>query len=204
MSGETSGLPRAGPPARSFRYGRWAPVGCASMPEAVAHPDLPSRWPAAVRAELERRNSVLREHAAGRVVVDLSRPSERDALMLSDGSGLRDSEGSLNSVVSVCGLVHCADLPGTLASLGRLVGPGGELLALEPVGRPGITGMVASSIGALLPAVRNVHLARDLPAALRSTGWTLTDLERFTMPTLIWPLRPFVQLRALRLEGRGS
>jgi hypothetical protein len=37
---------------------------------------------------------------------------------------------------------------------------------------------------------------RDVPAAARAAGFTLIDLERFTVPTFIWPLRHFVHARA--------
>ena len=81
-----------------------------------------------------------------------------------------------------------------------MLAPSGVMMAVEPGFRPGAMAMVAASLGALLPAARGVHLARDLPATIRSAGLTVTDVERFTMPTLIWPLRPFVQVRVERIE----
>jgi hypothetical protein len=95
-------------------------------------------------------------------------------------------------VLSVAALVAVADLPAALRGAAAVLDPAGRLLFVEPVARPGWPGVVASSAGAALPAVRGQHLGRDLLVALRSAGLPVTDLERFTMPTPIWPLRSFV------------
>jgi hypothetical protein len=95
-------------------------------------------------------------------------------------------------VLSVAALVVVADLPAVLRGLAAVLDPAGRFLFVEPVVQPGWPGVVAASAGALLPAVRGQHLGRDVPLALRHAGLPVTDLERFTMPTTMWPLRSFV------------
>ena len=168
------------------------------MPASLLRPDLPPRWPATVRAELERRQLVLAGLAAPEVL-DVGSPDGRDLLRraVEDGVGPSD-RGRFATVVSTAGLVRLADLGAAVAAVDSLLAPDGVLYACEPAERPGPGGLLVSSAGALLPPVRGVHVARDLPAVLRATGYTMTDVERFTMPTLVWPLRPFLQLRAVR------
>jgi hypothetical protein len=135
-------------------------------------------------------------------VLDLGRMTDRQLLRHAIDHGLvADQVGRFDAVVSVAGLARVADLGAAVDAVTRLLAPTGILMAVEPGFRPGPGALVASSVGALLPAARGVHLARDLPLTVRSAGLTVTDVERFTMPTLVWPLRPFVQLRAERIEG---
>jgi SAM-dependent methyltransferase len=107
-------------------------------------------------------------------------------------------DGSFDAIISAAGLARFADLAAAVATVDRLLVPGGVLLAIEPAPLPGMGGLVAASLGSLIPAARGAHLARDLQVTLRTAGFTITDAERFTMPTLVWPLRPFLQVRALR------
>jgi hypothetical protein len=173
------------------------------VPVTLLRPDLPPRWPAVVRGELERRQQVLAGLARGRVL-DVGSPSGRDLLVrtvraaggpIDDGP---DAAGAYDTVVSVAGLVRFPDLVAALRGVERLLAPEGVLLLAEPVGRPGPVGLVVASAGSLLPPVRGAHLARDVPAAVRAAGFLMTDLERITMPTAVWPLRHLVQARALR------
>lgn len=176
-----------------------------------------------VRLELERRHGVMMA-AVGLTgsspVLDLGRADHRNVLRHALDYGLDDGQaGSYGAVVSVAGLARFADLGAALSVVVDLLAPDGVLMAVEPGFRPGAMALVAASLGALLPPARGVHLARDLPATVRSTAGrsttgqtsagrsttgqttrlTVTDVERFTMPTLIWPLRSFVQLRAERI-----
>ena len=143
-------------------------------------------------------------------VLDLGRADHRNVLRHALDYGLDDGQaGSYGTVVSVAGLARFADLGGALSVVVDLLAPDGVMMAVEPGFRPGAMALVAASLGALLPPARGMHLARDLPATVRSTAGrsttgqttrlTVTDVERFTMPTLIWPLRSFVQLRAERI-----
>ncbi len=49
-----------------------------------------------------------------------------------------------------------------------------------------------------------MHVGRDLPAAVRTTSLVLDDIERFTMPTPLIPLRQAVAVRACRIGPRGE
>lgn len=176
------------------------------MPASLLRPDLPPRWPAVVRAELERRQQVLATLASGRAL-DVGVPAGRDLLgrVVRAAGGPVDEAtapelGSYDTIVSVAGLVRFPDLAGALRGIERLLAPGGVLFLTEPVDRPGAVGLVVGSIGSLLPPARGAHLSRDVPAAARAAGFLMTDLERFTMPTTVWPLRRFVQARARRAE----
>lgn len=186
------------------------------MITALARPDLPARWPAVVRVELERRQQQLAALARG-AVLDLGSPDGRHVLaaVLRLGGApvpggkpradtsrrevvLDDHLSAYDTVVSVGGFTRFADLPAALAAVDRVLAPGGTLFATEPVGRPGLVGLLSNSAGMVLPPARGAHLARDLVSALRDTGFVVLDCERFTMPTAAWPLRPFVQVRARR------
>ena len=48
------------------------------------------------------------------------------------------------------------------------------------------------------------HTDRDVPVALRRAGLVLTDIERFSMPTRLPVLRPFVRARGQRRPGSAS
>ena len=171
------------------------------MADLLVRPDLPPRWPSVVRVELERRHAAIAAHLVDvEWVLDVSSPSGREVLHEAMGGALPDRR--FEAVVSVAGLVRFADLGSAVQGITDLLVPGGELHAVEPVGRPDLPGLVVGSLGALLPSVRGSHLARDLPAVARDRGLTVADLLRFTMPTAVWPLRPFVAMRALSIEGR--
>lgn len=170
-----------------------------------------------VRAELVRRHADLLDAVAdvpdGRVL-DLSLPAGRSLLAevlaeppvpVSVGespvpSGERPARvGGFDAVISVAGFTRFPDLGAALSAAVRLLSPTGHLLAVEPDHRPGVGGLAVSSLGALLPPVRGVHLARDVPGTVRSVGLTVTDIRRLTLATPVWPLRRFVDLRAARI-----
>jgi hypothetical protein len=133
-------------------------------------------------------------------VLDLGRADHRHVLRHALDHGLAaDEVGRYDAVISVAGLARLPDLGAAVSVIAAMLAPHGVMMAVEPGCRPGAMAVVAASLGALLPAARGVHLARDLPATVRSAGLTVTDVERFTMPTLIWPLRPFVQVRVERI-----
>jgi hypothetical protein len=154
---------------------------------------LPPVVAAAVRA---RRGEVLAT-ATGRVL-DLDDPAFTG---LFDGTASPEADGDevFDTIVSTARLVSAPDLGWTLRALVARLAPHGSLIAVEPVGRAGPLGLVAASLGTCLPGVDGLHLSRDVPATVRSTGLTVIDLDRFTVATLVWPLRRFVQLRAVRL-----
>src|SRR5947209_16361615 len=82
------------------------------------------------------------------------------------------------------------DLDAAVADL-RL--DGRRVVFVEHVGRPGLLGRAEAAWGdvaARLPM--GCHVGRDVVAAFRRNGFTITDLERFTMPTLVPVLRHWV------------
>jgi hypothetical protein len=107
--------------------------------------------------------------------------------------------GPFDDVVSVLGLPRFADLGTTLASV-VAASPDATLRVIEPVQRPGALSTAAAPVAARLPALVGTHLNRDVPSAVRACGLTIVSIERFTMPTLLWPLRSFVQAVAWRIE----
>lgn len=171
--------------------------GLAPHGDRASRPDLPPRWPAVVRTELARRHGALCGEVADLDpdrVLDLSFPHGRHVLTGALSSSA--DAGRFDAVISVAGLTRFPDLAAALAAAVSLLRPAGRLLLVEPGYRPGPRGLAVSSMGALLPPARGVHLARDVPATVRAVGLTITDIRRFDLPTLVWPLRSFVHLDA--------
>ncbi len=106
--------------------------------------------------------------------------------------------GPFDTIVSLIRTPLIADLGRLIRTVDQLLAPGGQLLMLEPVCRTGRLGRVLAVSGSLMRASGGLHLDRDIPARLRAGGMTVTDLERFEVPTVTAPLRPFVEARALR------
>jgi len=177
--------------------------------------------PSVVVAEVQRRRDRLLTTATGRVL-DLDEPG---ALALVLAAGRADQLGdhphdqsqnqprnqpgddpgddpgdTYDTIVSTCRLIDVADLPAAVAGLHRLLAPGGAIRLVEPVNRPGISGLLWSSAGTLLPGVVGLHLGRDVVRTMRADGLAVVDLDRFVVPTVVWPLRRFVELRAIVVE----
>jgi hypothetical protein len=130
-------------------------------------------------------------------VLDLSRPWARAAVLAAAGG--RPSAARYSTVVSVAELVRFPDLVQALTGVERLLADDGRLLLVEPVHHPGLAATFFATIWTVHPAVAQIHVERDLGLAVRTTGLEFSDLERFTMPTTVWPLRPFVRARAQRI-----
>jgi hypothetical protein len=107
--------------------------------------------------------------------------------------------GPFDDVVSVLGLPRFADLATTIATV-VAASPDATLRVIEPVQRPGALSTAAAPVAARLPALIGTHLNRDVPSAVRACGLTIVSIERFTMPTVLWPLRSFAQVVAWRIE----
>jgi hypothetical protein len=190
------------------------------------HPDLPPRWPAVVRAELVGRHAELLDAVADVPddrILDLSLPAGRATLAdrlrwpvlpgseapppaggSSASSASSEAVGGIDVVISVAGFTRFPDLGAALSAAVGMLAPAGQLLVVEPDYRPGVGGLAVSSLGALLPPVRGVHLARDVPGTVRSVGLTVTDVRRLSLSTPIWPLRRFVRLQATRITADNS
>ena len=97
------------------------------------------------------------------------------------------------TVVLVGDLCRADDLDAELTRLHAQLAPGGRLVFVEHVGRPGALGRLQAAWGdaaAKLPW--GCHTGRDIHAALRRNGFYVSDLERFTMPTPVPVLRSWV------------
>jgi SAM-dependent methyltransferase len=113
------------------------------------------------------------------------------------GDGIDDASlapGSFDTVVSTLALCTVASVPDALAAMRAALAPHGRLLFLEHVAAPGARGRlqeVATPVWARLAA--GCHPHRDIPRAIRSAGFSITDLERFAMPRTNPLIRPAVQ-----------
>jgi SAM-dependent methyltransferase len=126
------------------------------------------------------RGALERRAAQCRVPVTLAESPE--------AAGLGD--GSADTVVSQLVLCAVDDLADLLASVRRLLAPEGRLLFLEhvpPRGEPGLARALARPLWRQVAA--GCDLTLDLPAAVRRAGFTIVNLERFSVPTLTVPLR---------------
>jgi hypothetical protein len=147
---------------------------------------------------IDRRVHLLAGLAGG--VLDLSLPDAR-AAVLSAARG-DEVDRRYDRVLSVAELLRFPDLVQALTGIDRLLAVDGELILVEPVHHPGPAATVLASVWAMHPAVAHVHVERDLSLAVRTIGLTVTDLERFTMPTAVWPLRLFVYARVRRITDQ--
>ena len=169
----------------------------------AAAPALPPE----VAAEVRWRRAGLLARAHGRVL-DLDEPAAAGAL--AEAAAARaagevwDDSRRYDTVVCTARLVHEPDLARAAGGLDQLLADGGELFAVEPVLRPGSWGLLSASVGSTLRALAGLHVSRDVVAALRSTGLTVADVERFEVRTPVWPLRRLVELRAVRIPRPPS
>jgi SAM-dependent methyltransferase len=101
---------------------------------------------------------------------------------------------AFDTIVSTLTLCTVPDLDRALERIRTLLAPDGRLLFLEHVPGQGAQRLVQRAVGPVWPRLAGgCHLDRDIPAALRRTGFSVLDLERFTMPTFILPVRAAVQ-----------
>ena len=108
-------------------------------------------------------------------------------------------DGDATSVTELC---RAADLDAAVAALAATLDAGQRLAFLEHVGRPGVAGRAHALADVLWSRLEGgCHVDRDVPAALRRGGFVVTDLERFTMPTPVAVLRPWVQGTAVKVEA---
>jgi len=109
--------------------------------------------------------------------------------------------GPFDTIVSLIRTPLISDFPRLVESVHELMAPHGRLMLLEPVRRTGRLGRVLTMGGAIARASGGLYLDRDIPADLRSAGLTVIDLERFEVPTVSAPLRPFVEATARRFSS---
>ncbi len=176
------------------------------MSEPVVSPPLDAHrgWPVAVLDELARRDASIRSRLSvelplGAAVLTLGSP-DADAEVHEAALVARTDqvEPRYDAVVSIAALVGFADAGLAVRGIDHLLRPEAPFVFVEPVAVPGWRGIIEASVGSHLRAVRHRHVARDIPLAVRSAGLIITDIERFTMPSSTWPLRPFVDATACR------
>lgn len=135
-----------------------------------------------------------------RLVGPLARGSLRHALdrLPIDSAAAFEPLGS--SVPTGDPLVLCGALCGTndldaaVRMLRGAAGDDGRLVFLEHVRPPGGRRLVHAAAGAVVSRLPGgCRTDHDVPAALRRGGFLITDLERFTMPTPVLALRPWVR-----------
>ena len=135
-------------------------------------------------------------------MLDLDDPAAVALLAAAMSDPDPETGGAYDTILDTGQLMAWPDLHAVVAGLGRLLADDGDLFVLEAVNHPGVVGLVASSVGSHLPQTRGRHLSRDVVATLRSVGLCVADLERFTIPTSVWPLRRWVQARVVRIRGQ--
>lgn len=117
---------------------------------------------------------------------------------LAAGDHPEGEPGRYDAIVSLIRLPLVADLDRFLTVVDTLLADDGRLHLVEPVRRAGRLGRALVVGGRIGRAAGGLHLDRDLPAEIRARGYVVTDLERFDVPTLSAPLRPFVDAVARR------
>ena len=155
------------------------------------------RFPKAVESELRRRLAEALAASSGRVL-DLSDAGARAVLGDAIDRGNSAAADQWDVVISVAELIRFPNLAASMSAIDALLAPGGRLHAVEPVIRPGTLRVLGFAPWSATRSVRGFHVGRDLTAALRTTTLVNDDIDRFTMPTAVAPLRHFVSLGARR------
>ena len=133
--------------------------------------------------------------AEGRARDRLVRSAARRGLVgfeLIDQRALDASEGGFDTIVATFTLSAREDLDRDLRSLADCLAPDGQLLFLDhsPRRPPGLATELSRPLWRFL--ADGFVAGRDLPGALRTSGYTILDIERFGLPTLTLPLRSCV------------
>lgn len=103
-----------------------------------------------------------------------------------------------STIVTVGWLAAAVDLDAAIVAVLDRLEPDGWLHVVEPTSGPPRTARRQRLVVADGEAATGWWLGRDVPAAMRRNGLVVTDLERFSMPTSAFALRPWVQARARR------
>jgi hypothetical protein len=113
-----------------------------------------------------------------------------------------EGDGTVERMVTVGAFCAEQDLERAVAVVRRVLVPGGRLVFLEHVVRPGALGLLQRASEPLWSAMpTGCHIHHDVVAALRRGGFVVFDLERCTVPSLVPFLRPWVQGVAMAEEA---
>jgi hypothetical protein len=122
--------------------------------------------------------------ALRRRVRDLAVPSRVDV-------DVADIRGPFDTVIAQFVLSAVRDLSVWLRFLRDL--PAEQVLFVDPAPLRGVRLAASELARPFLTGVGGQHeLSRDVVGRLRSAGYTITDVERFSLPTLVIPLRHLV------------
>ncbi len=101
------------------------------------------------------------------------------------------------TVVGVVVLARSAEPAALLARVAAVLPPDGRLALLEPLRRAGMAGRLQALAAPGVHRAAGLRPGHPVPALVRAAGLVIASIERFTMPTPVVPLRPFVQLEAI-------
>jgi hypothetical protein len=105
-----------------------------------------------------------------------------------------DGDDTVERLVTAGAFCAESDLDRAVAVVRRVLVPGGRLVFLEHVVRPGGLGLLQRASEPLWSALpTGCHIHHDVVAALRRGGFVVFDLERCTVPSVVPFLRPWVQ-----------
>jgi hypothetical protein len=164
-------------------------------------------YPPEVQAEVARRREDVLGRARGRVL-DLDQPevAERFAAVGRTHLGRRAdpidaADEPYDTVIATGVLAAFADLEAIVVALARCVADDGALLVVEPVGRPGWSHLLRASVAERRSGApwTELHLDRDVPAAIRAAGLVICDLDRGVLGDQPPSLRHWITGRAVRI-----
>ncbi len=154
----------------------------------------PKALPRPVRDELARRRAELAGQVEGLRTLDLG--SIIEGAVPAPPTGTRLDAGGFDdrpeAIVGVVRLAAHPDPAALLAACFALLHPEGRLLLVEPYRRPGPFGRLQAAAAPAVERRFGCRVDLAVPALLRSAGFVIATIERFTMPTVLAPLRPFV------------
>lgn len=141
--------------------------------------------PRPLRDELSRRRAQLLGRVEGTPYLDLGGILQEAAAPAVPGETYR-------AVVAVGRLSTHPDPAAWLAACFGLLHPNGRLLIVEPYRRPGLFGRVQAVAAPTVARRFGYRIDLPVPALVRAAGFVIATVERFTMPTHLVPLRPFM------------
>jgi hypothetical protein len=132
---------------------------------------------------------------SGGDVLDLDDPDARAILLTAMADA--DVAARFDAIISVGQLIRFPDLAAAIRGCERLLRPEGCAFIVETIDPPNFLATIATSVWSRTRSVRGFHLGRDVAAVVRSGGFLIDTIERFSIPTRIYPLRHAVSIRAI-------